>query len=358
MEDLSALRDALLIWYRVNRRPLPWRRDREPYHVWLSEIMCQQTRVEAVKGYYMRFLNDIPDIPALAACEEDRLLKLWEGLGYYSRARNLRKAARQIMAEYGGVFPQDYDSVRALPGIGDYTASAICSICYRLPTPAMDGNVLRVRSRFLADRTDIRLPEVKKNAREQLLPLFDGVDSGELNQALMELGALVCRPNGEPDCEACPLRFSCRSREQQLWRELPYKSPSKPRRTEAKTVFLLRCGGKYAIRKRPESGLLAGLWELPTLPGTLDAQETLDTAASWGVHPSGIGRMTEKQHIFTHITWEMRGYEIDCTVAVPEFTWAATSQLRDTYSLPTAFRQFLEAELSNSNTESEKGEQK
>lgn len=345
MDDLYALRDALLYWFRLNRRPLPWRQDREPYHVWLSEIMCQQTRVEAVKGYYARFLDALPDIPSLAECEEERLLKLWEGLGYYSRARNLQKAAKQVIEEYGGAFPKDYASVRSLPGIGDYTAAAICSICFRLPTPAVDGNVLRVRARFLADDTDIRLPETKKLAREQLLPLFDGVDSGELNQALMELGALVCRPNGEPDCTACPLQSACRSRETQLWKKLPYKSPPRPRRTEDKTVFLLHCEGKYAIRKRPKSGLLAGLWELPNLPETLDAQDALNAAADWGVQPVSIGRMTEKQHIFTHITWEMRGYEIECAAAVPEFIWAALPELRAAYSLPTAFRQFLEAAL-------------
>lgn len=355
MEELIALRDPLLDWFRRNRRPLPWRQDREPYHVWLSEIMCQQTRVEAVKGYYSRFLDALPDIPALAACEEDRLLKLWEGLGYYSRARNLQRAAAQVMETHGGVFPSDLASVRALPGIGDYTAAAICSICFRLPTPAVDGNVLRVRARFLADRADIRLPETKKRTREQLLPFFDGVDSGELNQALMELGALVCIPNGEPGCNVCPLRTACRSRETALWRELPYKSPARPRRTEQKTVFLLRCEGKYAIRKRPERGLLAGLWELPGLPGALDAQEALNAAALWGVQPVGIGRMTEKQHIFTHITWEMRGFEIECAVPSPDLTWAAIPELRETYSLPTAFRQFLEPEIINRETESDKG---
>ena len=358
MKELYALRDVLLEWYRRNRRPLPWRQDKDPYHVWLSEIMCQQTRVEAVKGYYARFLAALPDIRSLAECEENRLLKLWEGLGYYSRARNLQKAARQIMQNHGGVFPSEYEAVRALPGIGDYTAAAICSICFGYPAPVVDGNVLRVRARFLADYGDIRLPETKKRTREQLLPLYDGVDSGELNQALMELGALVCRPNGEPDCDACPLRDACRSRETQLWRELPFKSPSKPRKVEDKTVYLLRCEGKYALRKRPETGLLAGLWELPNLPGTMEAQEALDAAADWGVHPAAVRQMTEREHIFTHITWKMRGYEIDCAALSPEFTWAEVSELRETYSLPTAFRQFLEAEISDIKSESEKGEAK
>ena len=341
MDELILLRDNLLNWYSEACRPLPWRRDREPYHVWLSEIMCQQTRVEAVKAYYLRFLEALPDIPALAVCEEDRLLKLWEGLGYYSRARNLQKAARVICSEHGGRFPITYEAVRALPGIGDYTAAAICSICFGLPAPVVDGNVLRVWSRFFGDRSDIRLPETKKNVRSGLLPLFDGVEPGQLNQALMELGALICRPNGEPDCGACPLREKCTSVDG-LWQELPVKSAAKPRRTEEKTVFLLRCGEKFAIRKRPKTGLLAGLWEFPHQPGILEAQEALNAAAEWGCEPDGIARSTEKEHVFTHITWQMRGYHIQCNAMPETFRWVAESELREAYSLPTAFRQFMD----------------
>ncbi len=340
---MDELRDKLLEWYRLSRRDLPWRRDREPYHVWLSEIMCQQTRVEAVRAYYLRFLAALPDVYALAECGEEQLLKLWEGLGYYSRVRNLQKAAKRICGEFGGRFPTDFDSVRSLPGIGDYTASAICSICFGLPAPVVDGNVLRVWSRFFGDRRDIRSPETKKAVRDALLPLFDGVDSGELNQALMELGALVCRPGGEPGCQTCPLRPKCASAEG-LWRELPYKSPANPRRTEEKTVFLLRCGDAFAIRKRPGKGLLAGLWEFPNLPGILEAQAALDTISEWGCEPESIRRSTEKEHIFTHVTWEMRGYYVNCRRIPEPFTSADRSELRDVYSLPTAFRQFLEKE--------------
>ena len=341
VDKLLSLRDALLGWYDTAKRPLPWRADREPYHVWLSEIMCQQTRVEAVKAYYLRFLEALPDIPSLAECEEDRLLKLWEGLGYYSRARNLQKAAKRICSEYGGCFPTDYDSIRALPGIGDYTAAAISSICFGLPTPAVDGNVLRVWSRFFGDRSDIRLPETKKAVRTGLLPLYEGADCGTLTQALMELGALVCRPNGEPDCEGCPLKSECASKSG-LWRELPMKSAPKPRRTEEKTVFLLRCGGAYALRKRQDSGLLAGLWELPNRSGILSAQEALDAAAEWGCKPDGVTRSTDKEHIFTHITWQMRGYELSCGAMPDCFRWAEEREVRETCSLPTAFRKFIE----------------
>ena len=203
----------LLGWYERNKRDLPWRRDREPYHVWLSEIMLQQTRVEAVKGYYARFLAELPDIPSLAACDPDRLHKLWEGLGYYSRVRNLQKAAQQIVSDYGGAFPTDYDKIRALPGIGDYTAGAICSICFGLPTPAVDGNVLRVVSRLTADERPVTQPAVKKDYTAALAEIYPAGQCAEATQALMELGATVCAPNGAPHCDLCPVAAFCQSRE-------------------------------------------------------------------------------------------------------------------------------------------------
>ena len=200
---LSALPGVLLPWYRENRRELPWRRDREPYHVWLSEIMLQQTRVEAVKGYYTRFLEALPTIEDLANCDDDTLHKLWEGLGYYSRVRNLKKAANQIMKRHGGRFPDTYEEVRALSGIGDYTAGAICSICFDYPTPAVDGNVLRVISRLTEDATPIDLPARKKEV-SQLLAAVYPAEAGDFTQALMELGATLCGPNWKPRCQECP----------------------------------------------------------------------------------------------------------------------------------------------------------
>ena len=329
----------LLPWYEINKRPLPWRSDREPYHVWLSEVMCQQTRVEAVKGYYHRFLSALPAIADLARCPEEQLAKLWEGLGYYSRARNMKRSAEIICREFGGVFPSDYAEIRSLPGIGDYTAAAIASICFELPYPVVDGNVLRVVTRLAAFREDIRRESTKAEVRQALVPLFEGVSSGTLNQALMELGALVCPPNRAPDCEACPLKEICLS-SAGLWKEIPFKSEPKARRVERHTVFLLCCGDAWAIRKRPKEGLLAGLWEFPNLPGDLEAQEALNAAAAWNCRPTRLLRHTEKRHVFTHILWELPAWVIECKSRPDAFTWATPEEIKERYSLPTAFRQF------------------
>ncbi len=304
--------------------------------------MLQQTRVEAVKGYYLRFLDALPDIRALSECPEDKLLKLWEGLGYYSRARNLQKAAKQIMDDFGGRFPRDPEQVRSLPGIGDYTAGAVCSICYDLPIPAVDGNVFRVCTRLTASRVDISLPAVKREVINALIPRFPAQGCGDFNQALMELGATICIPRGAPHCSACPLEAVCLSEKEELWREIPVLTPKKPRLREEIAVFLLRCGNKYALRKRPRSGLLAGLWEYPSFPGILTPQQALDQAAGWGCAPSALLRVREREHIFTHREWHMTGYEIECSEMPDLFIWATKAAQSEIYSLPSAFRKFLE----------------
>lgn len=341
MELSREITGRLLAWYGENKRPLPWREDREPYHIWLSEIMCQQTRVEAVKAYYRCFLQQLPTISALAQCPEERLFKLWEGLGYYSRARHLKRSAEMICREHGGVFPADYDSIRSLPGIGDYTAAAIASICFELPCPAVDGNVLRVVTRLCASSSDISKESTKAEVRRALRPLFEGVSSGTLNQALMELGALICLPNHEPDCTHCPLLELCPSASG-LWKDIPVKGGKKARRLETHTVLLLRCGDNWALRKRPPLGLLAGLWEFPNLPGSLDAQAALDAAAQWGCRPISLRRHIEKTHVFTHVQWELPAWVIECKNRASGFTWVSIAEIQNRYSLPTAFRQFLE----------------
>ena len=332
----------LLGWYERNKRDLPWRRDREPYHVWLSEIMLQQTRVEAVKGYYARFLAELPDIPSLAACDPDRLHKLWEGLGYYSRVRNLQKAAQQIVSDYGGAFPTDYDKIRALPGIGDYTAGAIASICFEAPAAAVDGNVLRVilRLTVCADSpADVR---VRRRIGEELSAVYPAGHCGDFTQALMELGATVCLPNGAPQCGACPLRALCEAHAQGTELQFPTKPPKKPRRIEQRTVFVLQCGDRLAVCKRPSHGLLAGLWQLPDVPGKLETAEALRQAEQWGVHPTGILKTAERTHIFTHVQWDLRGVWLTCAAEAPQFTWADEDALRHEIGLPTAYRQFLD----------------
>ena len=260
--DMRRLPDALLPWYREHKRDLPWRHTKEPYHIWVSEIMLQQTRVEAVKGYYARFLDRLPDIAALASCDDDELHKLWEGLGYYSRVRNLKKAAQVILERHGGVFPRDHAAVLALPGIGDYTAGAICSIAFSLPTPAVDGNVLRVLARLRADEEAIDLPQVKKRVREELAAVYPTDCPGEFTQALMELGATVCVPNGEPKCDICPCREICQGRES--WQTLPVKLPKRAKKQEDRTVFVLRCGDRYAIEKRPAGAFWRTSGSFPT----------------------------------------------------------------------------------------------
>ena len=341
MEQLSLLPGALLPWYQENKRSLPWREDREPYHVWLSEIMLQQTRVEAVKGYYARFLAANPTVEDLASCDDDRLHKLWEGLGYYSRVRNLKKAAEVILAEYGGVFPEDYDLVRKLPGIGDYTAGAICSICFDLPTPAVDGNVLRVMSRIQDDDTPIDLPARKKEVQRQLAAVYPE-RAGDFTQALMELGATLCGPNRKPSCEDCPCRDFCLGYQRGRAELLPVKSPKKARKQQDITAFILRCGDSFALEKRPDSGLLAGLWQFPNIPGKLDAAGAMVWAAERGLKPENIRRISEKKHIFTHIQWNITGVYLEISEKSESFRWYTEESIESGAALPTAFRQFWE----------------
>ena len=339
-EDFAGLPEAVLPWYEKNRRDLPWRRDREPYHVWLSEIMLQQTRVEAVKGYYVRFLEALPTIRDLANCPEDRLQKLWEGLGYYSRLRNLQKAARVICETYGGAFPHTYEGVRALPGVGPYTAGAICSIVYEMPTPAVDGNVLRVGARLWDDPTPVDNPAQREKMRAALAVVYPQGRCGDLTQALMELGATVCLPNGAPRCESCPAQTLCLGYANGTARSLPVKAPKREKRQEDRTVFVFRREGEYALRKRAGRGLLAGMWEFPNVEGHLDPEAALAQAAAWGLRPKDLGRVVERDHVFTHIIWKLRCYYLDCGGAGEDFTWCTEDRITQEAALPTAFRQF------------------
>lgn len=332
----SSLPGLLLPWYEQNHRALPWRQDKEPYHVWLSEVMLQQTRVEAVKGYYARFLRTLPTIAHLAEASEETLYKLWEGLGYYSRVRNLHKAAQQIMERHNGVFPRSYDEILALAGIGDYTAGAIASICFDLPTPAVDGNVLRVCTRLTADPTPIDKQSFKKELTAKLAAVYPK-ESGDFTQALMELGATVCVPNGAPQCSLCPLQTICLAHKQGCETAFPVKNEKKPRKVQEMTVFLLHDEETFALRKRPKTGLLAGLWEFPHVDGTLKLPEVLSLLDQWSIEALDVEKSVEKIHIFTHVEWHMTGYFIRCHPSGP-FHWSDPNTL----ALPTAFRIFLE----------------
>ncbi len=340
-EILAKLPQVLLPWYREYKRDLPWRADREPYHIWLSEIMLQQTRVEAVRGYYARFLAALPTVEDLAGCPDDALHKLWEGLGYYSRVRNLKKAANVILEAHGGIFPREYGEVLALPGIGEYTAGAVCSIAFGQRTPAVDGNVLRVVSRLWDDATPIDLPAQKKKVWEALADIYPE-DAGDFTQALMELGATLCGPNRKPACEDCPCRGFCLGYQRGTAERLPVKSPKKGKRVEEKTVFILSCDGKYALQKRPSKGLLAGLWQFPNGEGKLDARTALARVEEFGLRPRDILRQVERKHIFTHIVWDMCGIYLEVAEPGGDFSWFTAHEIREQAALPTAFRQFWE----------------
>ena len=344
MQDYSlspSLPGLLLPWYQENKRALPWREDRLAYHVWVSEIMLQQTRVEAVKGYYARFLAELPTVEALAQCDDEKLHKLWEGLGYYSRVRNLKKAAQVIVNEHGGVFPSTYEEILKLPGIGAYTAGAIGSIAFDLPTPAVDGNVLRVCARLTNDQSPIDLPETKRKVTGALEAIYPE-NAGDFTQALMELGATLCGPNWKPRCGSCPCAGLCLARRAGTAETLPVKSPRKPRHQEDWTVFILSCGDDYALSKRKDTGLLAGLWEFPNVPGKLEPGQALEAAAAWGVHPRELLRQVERKHIFTHIQWNLRGYYLEVSEESQGFQWFTGEEIRSQAALPTAFRQFWE----------------
>ncbi len=338
---LARLAGAILPWYDANKRDLPWRADREPYHIWLSEIMLQQTRVEAVKGYYARFLKALPTIEMLANAEDEQLHKLWEGLGYYSRVRNLKKAARQIVEVYNGVFPREYTKILSLPGIGEYTAGAICSIAFGQPTPAVDGNVLRVVARLTDDSTPIDMPGYKKQVHNALAEIYP-TEAGDFTQGLMELGATLCGPNRKPVCTNCPCKGFCLGYKRGTAEQLPAKLPKRERRVENRTVFVLRCADRYALEKRAAKGLLAGLWQFPNVSGKLSAEEALAWISEKGLLPKHLHLQLERKHIFTHIQWDMRCFYVDVACADENYTWLTVEQVRREAALPTAFRQFWE----------------
>ena len=343
--ELYELSQVLVPWYQKERRDLPWRHTTDPYCIWVSEIMLQQTRVEAVKRYYARFMEALPDVKALAEVEEDKLLKLWEGLGYYNRVRNMQKAARQIMVDYDGTFPQTYEEIRSLTGIGNYTAGAISSFSYGLAYPAVDGNVLRVITRITADDSDIMKQSTRKQIEEKLQKVIPPEHAGDFNQGLIELGAIVCVPNGEPKCEECPAASFCKARLQGRIAELPVKEKAKARRIEEKTVLILRDEDKIAICKRPAKGLLAGLYELPNVEGHLNKKEMTQYCKEIGLMPVHIKKLSEAKHIFSHIEWHMIGYDIRVDELEKtnnkNFLFIHPEEIQREYPIPSAFEKYM-----------------
>jgi A/G-specific adenine glycosylase len=340
----TAAAAGLLAWYDKNRRILPWREDPTPYHVWLSEIMLQQTRVEAVKGYYERFLRVLPDIASLAAAKEEVYSKLWEGLGYYTRVRNLHRAACVICEQYGGVMPGTRAELLRLPGIGPYTSAAIASIAFGEPVPAVDGNLQRIFARVTGYEKEIRTKEARSDAEAWFAERISPSRPGDFNQALMDLGAMICLPNGAPKCSECPWEEICTARRSHRETDLPVLPARKMRKTEHKTVFLVVAEDHILLHKRPDTGLLAGLFEFPNVEGTLTEEEAGAYLASRGIRPDSVTPLPHARHVFTHLVWEMDGFLVR-TGELPEgkdLKSADLSELAARYPIPSAFRVYRE----------------
>lgn len=339
--------EPLLAWYDKGRRILPWREEPTPYHVWISEIMLQQTRVEAVKPYYDRFMRQLPDIQSLAGIEEEKLLKLWEGLGYYNRARNLKKTAEKIVIEYGGQMPEHYEELVKLPGIGSYTAGAVSSIAFHHAVPAVDGNVLRILARLRLDERDILDAKVKKAVEAELAEVIPIERPGDFNQALMELGAVVCIPNGTAKCDICPLAGLCLANIENKVSEFPKKSKKKPRDIEEKTILVIRDEDKVALRKRRNKGLLAGMYEFPSMEGKQSAARVIAYLKSMGVAPLKIEKLPSSKHIFTHKEWHMTGYyiridELEHMEPREELIFVTPHEIERNYPIPSAFAAYTD----------------
>lgn len=353
--ELEKIVEPLLSWYDAHARILPWREEPTAYRVWVSEIMLQQTRVEAVKPYYERFMKALPDVSSLAQAKEETLLKLWEGLGYYNRVRNLNKAAIQVMEKYQGVLPNTYEELLSLPGIGSYTAGAVASIAYKRSVPAVDGNVLRVISRIRLDERDILQASVKKSVEQDIKEIMPHDRPGDFNQALMELGATVCIPNGEPKCGECPWNAFCLAGKKGCMTDYPKKTPKKARTIEYKTILVLQDEQKTALRKRPAKGLLAGMYEFPWLEGIQDEDKVLAHLKELGLQAIHIKRLEDSKHIFSHKEWHMTGYavrvdELERSEDKSGLLFVEREETQDRYAIPAAYAaytRYLDIKLGN-----------
>lgn len=349
----AGIGDVLVRWYEDNARILPWREDPSPYHVWISEIMLQQTRVEAVKDYYDRWMRALPDIRSLAEVDDNDLMKLWEGLGYYSRVRNLKTAAITIMEQYDGKLPDDHRELLSLKGIGAYTAGAIASIAFDQPYAAIDGNVLRVFSRILMEEGKINDTNVKRSLEQEVLRVMPKDRPGDFNQALMDLGATVCLPNGKPLCDRCPWEAICQAHKQGREKDFPVREKKKPRRIEEKTVFVIEChDGNFSrilLGQRPEKGLLAGLWEYPNIDSRCSMEKAAEILKIWGFNTEDLISLGDAKHIFTHVEWHMTGYylkvdtlspQVEKWIADRNLIWATKEEIAQDYAIPSAFEAF------------------
>lgn len=338
--NLEDIVEPLMKWYKSEKRDLPWRHTDDPYKIWISEIMLQQTRVEAVKSYYLRFVQEIPTLKDLANVDGDRLLKLWEGLGYYSRAKNLKKCASVLIMQNKETFPPDYEELKTLPGIGPYTAAAIGSIAFHLKTPAIDGNVLRIMARILEDDCDIMSQKVRKNYFDRLVQIMPE-NTRDFTEGLIELGALVCVPNGMPKCETCPIQSFCQSYQNHHVLDYPKKKKKEKRKIEEKTIIIFEYKNRIAIRKRANQGLLASLYEFYNLSGIYQEKDIYQILNFLNVSTNHVTFLGKAKHIFSHIEWHMNGYYVVCNNKPQEdLLWVTKKEFQKVYSLPSAFSYF------------------
>lgn len=340
-ENIEKIVEPLVQWYQKNKRILPWRMEKDPYKIWISEIMLQQTRIEAVKEYYARFMKQLPSVQDLAMIEEEKLLKLWQGLGYYNRARNLKKAATIIQEQYHGKMPTAYDDLVKLPGIGEYTAGAIASIAYNEKVTAVDGNVLRVISRIIGNKKNV----LEESTKKEITKLLEGIipeEAGDFNEGLMELGETVCLPNQEPLCEKCPVSEFCYAYKNNMTTELPVREKKMTKDIETKTVLIMvDKSGNIAINKRENKGLLAGMYEFPNIDKVLTKKAIEEIVEELGMQINSITKLGKHKHVFTHKIWNMTGYKIEVENIGNQYTWVSFAQLKKEYPIPTAFQSFV-----------------
>ena len=328
---VDGLSKRLLDFYDYSKRVLPWRDNKNPYYIWISEIMLQQTRVETVIPYFERFIKELPTVYDLSEVDDDKLMKLWEGLGYYSRARNLKKAAIQIVDKYNGLVPNNKKDLESLPGIGPYTSGAVLSIAFDQEVAAVDGNVLRVFSRLYGIEDDIKNMKTKKRIKELVESSLPVERNGDYNQAIMELGATICLPNGKPLCAQCPLSDICVANKLGRQTMIPHKSMKQKKRVEKKTIYILKHKERYAIKKRPNTGLLASMYELPNRNGHLSVPDI----------DGNYTKLKDAKHVFSHIEWNMIGYMIEVDNMIFDYEWVTKDEIMNEYSIPSAFRQYV-----------------
>ncbi|MFI3284021.1 MAG: A/G-specific adenine glycosylase [Erysipelotrichaceae bacterium] len=339
--NVRLISEAIGLWYQGNKRALPWRKTSDPYCVWVSEIMLQQTRVDTVIPYYLRFIKQLPSVEALAQCEQEELYKLWEGLGYYRRVSNMKAAAQQVMDDFNGQFPTTYEDLLSLKGIGEYTAGAIASIAYGLKTPAVDGNVCRVYTRLYEYPNDIKQAKTLKQIKEDMSLFYEYASASDLTQGFMELGATICKVS-QPECESCPINAYCKAYQQETIHLYPYASKKKPSIVLHKTVYVLRYQNMVALNMRGEQGVLKGLYELVNVEGRQSQKEIVQWLKNRDLVYHHITLKKPMKHIFTHQTWMMKIVEVECEEMSPSFNWYSIQEIQDHLPLPTAFKKIFD----------------